>query len=99
MDLAPVVTGVAAVESKIDDLHRQLVEQRPSLVTSAAESLKQELTRLEEDVRGCPLLIPCASDSLPSSMLSNWVISILTSAPPGWRISPSSASTVGRRNR
>jgi hypothetical protein len=99
MDLAPVVTGVAAVESKIDDLHRQLVEQRSSLVTSAAESLKQELTRFEEDVRGCPLLISRVSDSLPSSMPSNWVISTLTSALPGWQISPGSTSTVARRNR
>ncbi|KAJ7881762.1 hypothetical protein B0H14DRAFT_1498862 [Mycena olivaceomarginata] len=55
MDLAPVVTGVAAVESKIDGLHRQLVEQRSSLVTSAAESLKQELTRFEEDFHALKL--------------------------------------------
>ncbi|KAJ7881973.1 hypothetical protein B0H14DRAFT_2704108 [Mycena olivaceomarginata] len=55
MDLAPVVTGVAAVESKIDDLHRQLIEQRSSLVASAAESLKQELIRFEEDFHALKL--------------------------------------------
>jgi hypothetical protein len=43
---------LAGVGSKIEDLRHELAEQRSSLATSAADSLKQELTRFEEDVRG-----------------------------------------------
>jgi hypothetical protein len=50
MNLVSVANGVAAVESRISDLQRELVEQRSSLPIAATESLKQELTRFEEDV-------------------------------------------------
>ncbi|KAJ7732623.1 hypothetical protein B0H14DRAFT_2997421 [Mycena olivaceomarginata] len=40
---------LAGVGSKIEDLRHELAEQRSSLATSAADSLKQELTRYEED--------------------------------------------------
>ncbi|KAJ7123318.1 hypothetical protein C8R43DRAFT_959122 [Mycena crocata] len=46
LDLIGVGNGVAAVESKISDLQRELACERSNTTTS----LKQELTRFEEDV-------------------------------------------------
>ncbi|KAJ7358423.1 hypothetical protein DFH08DRAFT_442121 [Mycena albidolilacea] len=46
---------LAGVGSKIEDLRHELAEQRSSLATSAADSLKQELTRFEEDFHALKL--------------------------------------------
>jgi hypothetical protein len=50
MDLAGVASGIAAVEDRISDLRRELVEGRSSSTTTPADGLKQELARFEEDV-------------------------------------------------
>ncbi|KAJ6532390.1 hypothetical protein B0H19DRAFT_449065 [Mycena capillaripes] len=55
MDLVGVANGVAAVESRILNLERELVFQRPLLTMSATESLKQELTRFEDDFHALKL--------------------------------------------
>ncbi|KAJ7913321.1 hypothetical protein B0H13DRAFT_501810 [Mycena leptocephala] len=49
MDLAGVASGIAAVEDRISDLRRELVEGRSSSTTTPADGLKQELARFEED--------------------------------------------------
>ncbi|KAJ7881791.1 hypothetical protein B0H14DRAFT_2704714 [Mycena olivaceomarginata] len=46
---------LAAVGSKIEDLRHELAEQRSSFATSATDSLKQELTRFEEDFHALKL--------------------------------------------
>lgn len=50
MDLAGVTNRVAAVESGMSDLHRELVDQRSAVVPTRTDYLKQEFARFEEDV-------------------------------------------------
>lgn len=56
MDLVGVANGVAAIESRMSHLESELGSQRSILTMSATESLKQELTRFEDDVSKAPVL-------------------------------------------